>query len=715
MNRKMKKFLAAILGVAVFAGSAGIAAFAMTENKETEPSRETVSDPAEEPKEDLEKDETVYVLAGADGRVEKIIVSDWIKNSLGSPSFSDRSELIDIENVKGEETYTMNGDHMRLWDAKGNDIYYQGEIEKELPVDLSVCYQLDGNSISSSDLAGKSGRVTIRFDYRNKQFNMVEIDGKQEKIFVPFAVLTGMVLNNDVFTNIEVSNGKLINDGNRTAIVGIAFPGLQNNLNIDREKFEIPDFVEISADVENFEMANTVTVATNEIFSRLDTDKLDSSDELTDSLHELSGAMNQLMDGSSQLYDGLCTLLDKSGELINGINQLAEGAGKLKSGAEDLDNGATDIANGTKELAGGLDRLVANNSTLNAGSEQVFHSLLNMANTQLAAAGLDVPSLTIGNYAEVLDEVIASLDMASVEKQAQAAALQKVTAAVYAQKDTITATVASAVKDQVSAKVSETVREKVEAQVLASQGMTKEQYDAAVNAGMISAEQQAQIAAVIHAQMESDSVKETIRSNINMQMQSENIKNMIETKTEEQITLLIDQNLNSSEVQNQIAAAIEQAKSGAGSVSVLKEQLDSYNAFYVGLRQYTDGVASAKNGAEALNRGAAQLKEGTAGLYAGMNELYNGIFTLKNGAPALCDGVTALKDGAMRLSDGLKEFNEKGVERLVEAVDGDLGDLGTRVRATVDVSKQYKSFSGISDDMYGQVKFIYRTDSIKIK
>ncbi len=162
-----------------------------------------------------------------------LFLQDWIKNSVGSNSFSDKSELTNVENVKGDETYTMNSDHMRVWDAQGNDIYYQGNIEKELPVNLSVSYKLDGKNISSSELVGKSGKVTIRFDYTNNQYETVEIDGKQEKINVPFAMLTGMILDNDVFSNVEVSNGKLLNDGDHTVIAGIAFPGLQSNLNLD--------------------------------------------------------------------------------------------------------------------------------------------------------------------------------------------------------------------------------------------------------------------------------------------------------------------------------------------------------------------------------------------------------------------------------------------------------------------------------------------------
>lgn len=130
-----------------------------------------------------------------------------------------------MENVKGDETYTVGGDGARVWDAQGNDIYYQGSIEKELPVSLSVSYRLNGQSISPAELAGKSGRVTIRFDYKNNQYETVEIDGKQEKIYVPFVMLTGVLLDNEIFSDVTVSGGKLINDGSRTVVAGIAVSG----------------------------------------------------------------------------------------------------------------------------------------------------------------------------------------------------------------------------------------------------------------------------------------------------------------------------------------------------------------------------------------------------------------------------------------------------------------------------------------------------------
>lgn len=715
MKNKFLKPLSLVLCAAIIVGGIGTA-YAVNSNKESEnaTSHRILTNKQNKDEDKISKDETVYVIAGAEGEIEKIIVSDWIKNSIKAKTVTDRSELTDIENVKRQETYTIDSENSRVWDAQGNDIYYKGNIEKELPVSITVSYKLDGKALSPSELAGKSGKLTIHFDYENNQYEMKKINGKEERVYVPFTIFTGMLFDNQVFDNVEVSNGKIINDGDRTAVVGFAFPGLQEDLGINAEKFEIPNYVEITADVKNFEMMNTISIATNEVFNQIDTQEIDSAEELKQSIGELSKAMSQLLDGSSELYDGLYTLLNKSNQLIEGIDQLACGTKELKNGAGKLDNGAKELSDGAKSLANGLDELNNNSETLNSGSKEVFASLLSMADAQLKQAGLDVPKLTIENYAKVLNQIITSLDETHIANKAYETALKSVTQAVNAQKNVIEEKVTEAMQAQITKKVSDMVYNNVENQVLDSLGMTQESYDKGIADGTISAEQQKQIESEIDKQVNSDAVRATISANVEMQMKTDEVKGIISAKTDEEISKLIDMNMNSAEVQAQITQALEKAKSGEASVSALKEQLDRYNAFYTGLNMYTQGVKDAKQGAEKLNIGAAQLQSGAAELYAGMGELYDGVVQLKNGAPALIDGVTKLRDGAMQLSEGLKEFNEKGVNKLIDAVDGDLGGLIERIKVTADVSKNYKSFSGISDDMEGEVKFIYRTDSISI-
>lgn len=732
MKNRATKFISLALCAVVLFAAVGTSVFALTgEGKESEDENQetTINASAEA---ETSKDETVYVLAGADGTVQKIIVSDWIKNAMAADSLEDKTELSDIENIKGDESFTLGGDNSCVWDAQGNDIYYQGNIEKELPVQMSVCYTLDGQAIAPEALAGQSGHVTIRFDYQNMQYEEVLLDGKTEKIYVPFTMLTGMLLDTEVFRNVTISNGKLINDGDRIAVVGIAFPGLQEDLAISKEKLDIPDYVEISADVENFEMGMTMTLATTELFGAIDSDRLDLH-ELSDAMAELTDAMDQLMDGSSQLYVGLCTLLEKSGDLVSGINKLAEGAAQLKAGAESLDSGAAQLQAGAAQLSSGLNTLNANSSSLNGGARQVFSSLLSMANTQLSEAGLSVPALTIDNYASVLDGVIASLDDTAVYQ----AALEQVTATVNANRGMIEEKVTEAVQAQVEAEVSaqvtaavqETVTQAVhenEAQFRAAViqqalGMTVEEYKAAIEAGLVTQEQQdavnAAVKAAMQAEIDARMQREEIQAQINAvtqqtvgeQMQSDEIQALIASNTELQVQQAISEAMSSDAVQAQLSAAAE----GAKSVIALKSSLDSYNAFYLGLITYTSGVSSAAAGANELKTGADALKAGTSELSAGAAELLQGIQTMKDSAPALVDGITQLRDGSMELSDGLKQFNEEGIQKLIEAVDGDLDGLSNRIRVTADVAKHYTSFSGISEDMDGDVKFIYKTDSIE--
>ncbi len=727
MNKKVTKIIAICLCAALCLGGAGVA-FAQTGSKQ-ESAQPTAAQKAADLQQKISKDETVYVLAGADGSVQKIIVSDWLKNELGSASLTDKSGLSNIENVKGDESYSINGDNMTVWDAQGNDIYYQGDIQKELPVGLTVRYTLNGKTVSPEQLKGQSGKVTIRFDYENRQYETVQINGQNQRIYVPFAMLTGMILDNDTFRNVTVTNGKLVNDGDRTVVVGLAFPGLQENLNLSRDQLSIPSSVEITADVTDFSLGMTVTLACNDLFSQLGDADLGSLDA-AGSLNKLTDAMDQLLNGSSALYDGLTTLLDKSGELAAGVEELAQGAAAIKAGADSLDEGAAELKAGLADLSEGLNKLSANSAALNGGAEQVFNSLLETATAQIRAKGLTVPDLTIENYAEELNKLIKSLDETTVYENA----LTQVTAAVEKQRPLITQKVTAAVRQEVEAKVTAAVKTEAttaaQAQVAenvirTATRMTKKDYDAAVAAGQIpqatqdavnaaiqaqlsDPDVQKQINAAVEAQMASETVKNTIKAQTDAQMKTEKVQATISQNVELQVKKAIAENMASDEVQKQLQAASE----GSKTLIALKASLDDYNAFYLGLLDYTAGVDEAAEGSDELYAGAGDLKDGTAELRAGAAKLYAGVLQLKDGTPALVSGVTQLKDGAMQLSEGLQQLNKEGIQKLTKLLQDDLGDLTARVKATIDVSKDYRSFSGISDDASGQVKFIYRTDEI---
>lgn len=659
MNIRKKQIVALGLALAVAGSAAGVGIYAANRPAAPQTAEEAprVMEAGPETEKALRRDETVYVIANTDGSVRQIIVSDWIQNGLAAAQVEERSELSQVEAVKGSATYTLGQDNARVWDAQGQDLYYQGSIEKALPVDMTVTYQMDGQTVTPGQIAGKSGHVTIRFDYENRQYEMVEIDGTEEKIYVPFAMLTGLLLDSDRFTNVTVSNGKLFCDGSHTAVVGVAFPGLQEDLAMEKDRLDIPDYVEIEADVKDFSLATAVTVASSGLFDQLDDETLEKLEmgELTDGIGRMTDAMDHLMDGSSQLYDGLCTLLDSSQQLIDGVDRLCQG----------------------------LNELTAHNSQLNGGAKQVFESLIAAANSQLQTSGMTVPELTVDNYSQVLESLLQQLDGASA--YAESEARKKIEAAVAAQQEQVSAAVEQAVEQQVAAQVEQAVEQQVWQQVLSAAGLTKETYDAGIAAGAISQKQQEQLKAALKAQMASETIKGLISQTKAAKMESDEIRALIGQKTEQTMAELVEENLQSEEVQSQIRSAAEQASAGAQSIRSLKEQLDSYQSFYQGLLAYTAGVAQARDG-------AAQLQ---------------------SSLPALTDGVTRLRDGSMELSDGLRQFREEGIQKLADALGGDLGQLSSRLKAIREAAQNYRSFSGDAEDMPSQVRFIYRMEAIE--
>lgn len=388
IRKKIIKIISIVLAAAMIGTSSGLLAFAAQSGNDSSTSS-SVSDStetgsSEKSSSDTDgKEETVYIIANADGTTKKVIVSDWLKNGSQSASISDETSLKDIKNVKGNESFTNNGENY-TWAANGSDIYYQGTTDKALPVDMKITYTLDGKTVTPDEIKGKSGKVTIRFDYTNNEKRTVKVDGKDMEMYVPFLMVTGTVLDNEKFTNIKVTNGKLVNDGDRSAVLGFALPGMQENLGLDKDDYEIPSYVEISADVKNFELMTCMTVGTTELFNEVDTDKL-NMDDIDGTIKEFTDAVDQLSDGSSQLYDGLVTLFEKSGELADGTKQLADGAGTLydgtgtlvsgvndlKTGADALNTGAVQLKDGTVSLVAGIKDLKSGAEALDSGAGQL--------------------------------------------------------------------------------------------------------------------------------------------------------------------------------------------------------------------------------------------------------------------------------------------------------------------------------------------------------
>ena len=682
-----KRIVASVLSLALVTGSLVFSGFSYAEDKQsgTSKGKAQTSSQIIDKVGKGEKDETVYVIAGSDGSPEKIIVSEWLKNTEKAAKLEDSSELKNIKNVKDNAKYVIDKDNMKVWTAEGKDVYYQGEIDKKLPVDISVSYTLDGKNVSAKELAGKSGRVTIKYSYKNNEARTVNIDGQSLTMYVPFSVVTGLVLDDKAFSNVEVTNGRVINDGKRNIVMGFALPGMKENLGDAANSLNLPDTFEVTADVKNFSVETSISVVSSELFANVSSDKLSSLDGIKSQLDEFANSASKLADGSSQLYDGLGTLLEKAGEIKTGTLKLYKGAVSLNDGAKQFAEGTGELYKGTTELNEGLQALSSKSEQLNNGAAQIFDSLIAQANTELSARGLGAVSMTKDNYSSVLTSIIKNMDEGNVRAIATQKARQTVEAQVHQN------------EAQIAAVVTEKIKEQVLQNVLNASGisMTVEAYKNALASGTIPASVAQQIDNAVAAQMSSEQVQSTIQAKVSAEINNQ-----------------IEQAMNSPAVVQGIEEAVAKAKTGASSLTALKGQLDKYNQFYQGLRQYTEGVDKAAKGSKKINYGVGQLAEKSKELQAGAATLEAGIKALMAGGDKLVGGVSQLNDGAKTLSEGMNRFNKEGVQKIVELFNGKFGDLSARLKAMSDMAKSYDNFAGKTEGTKSNVKFVYKTSSI---
>ena len=346
-----------------------------------------------------EKEETVYVIANPSGDVNKIIVSDWLKNPAKEETIDDETTLSGIENLKGEETWAETDEGGIRWDAAGNDIFYQGISDQELPVTMSVTCLLDGEEIAPEEMAGKSGGVTLRYQFENHAEKEVEIDGVKSTLHVPFMAVAVFMPDENTIKDLKVTNGCLVSDGDHTVVIGAAFPGLARDLETPAYaqltgliKTQVPDYIEITGQAEDFSWNTGYTLITNELLSFSVSDPAVLIDEIFGKLDALKG----------------------------GVSQIAQGITSMEEGAEELKGGA-------KSLSEGLGKLTEQQQTICDGAEQIFESTLETVQEQLAQAGIKTETLTKENYADILETMTGAAD--EKDREILAAAQEKLESA----------------------------------------------------------------------------------------------------------------------------------------------------------------------------------------------------------------------------------------------------------------------------------------------
>lgn len=801
---------------------------------------------------DADKDESVYLISDANGNVNKTIVVDHLKNKDKKDTLEDASNLSDIENVKGKEKFTQSGDKL-TWQAGGKDIYYQGTATAEPPVTQKVTYYLDGKEISPEDLAGKSGKVKIRFDYTNTTSYTETVNGEKQTVSVPFAAITGLVLG-DGFENIEVTNGKAEVSDSSSVVLGYALPGLKDSLGIKDKDLDgdvnIPEYMEMTADVKNFSMPAAMTFVVN-ASDYVSTDGIDTSD-LDDMINDLKDASTQLQDGSKTLAEGTDTLADGLSTLQSKLGTFASGVGTLQSGLKTYTDGVSTLSGGLNTLGNSTGALVSGADKLNSGAGQLasgsatlkdgLKSYTDGANgLAKGASDLDAGIGTLAEKSGTLVDGATKLDDGASQLSASASSINEgIKSLDTGLKTPLTdkekAGYQAAAKDSVDKQFSNPDNEanyentKAKASGVYYETMTSD--DSVKQAvqllkndsdlmNMINATVGATVETAIKgsvpdlANKDTATIKKTYNNSPKLQQSVKEVLNLPQTIPDYDalVSAIVDQKLNDmatkvmagvannskdkvgeavadaaktgaeNAAQSAVITGIESAKSnvssqinakqengyslvtGADALSTgasslangTKSLINSIPTLTGGIKQLKDGSSQLSAGAarltsnnDTLNAGATALNAGASQLSAGTQSLINSVPTLTSGIKQLVDGSNilvannaqlnsgasqladgtnqivsgvdqlttgskTLADGAHTLADGMVQFNEEGINKILDAYNGDLKPFTDKLQAVIDAGEEYQTYSAIADGQTGSVKFIYKLASIDAK
>lgn len=801
---------------------------------------------------DADKDESVYLISDANGNVNKTIVVDHLKNKDKKDTLEDASNLSDIENVKGKEKFTQSGDKL-TWQAGGKDIYYQGTATAEPPVTQKVTYYLDGKEISPEDLAGKSGKVKIRFDYTNTTSYTETVNGEKQTVSVPFAAVTGLVLG-DGFENIEVTNGKAEVSDSSSVVLGYALPGLKDSLGIKDGDLDgdvnIPEYVEMTADVENFSMPAAMTFVVN-ASDYVSTDGIDTSD-LDDMINDLKDASTQLQDGSKTLAEGTDTLTDGLSTLQSKLGTFASGVGTLQSGLKTYTDGVSTLSGGLNTLGNSTGALVSGADKLNDGAGQLasgsatlkdgLKSYTDGANgLAKGASDLDAGIGTLAEKSGTLVDGATKLDDGASQLSASASSINEgIKSLDTGLKTPLTdkekAGYQAAAKDSVDKQFSNPDNEanyentKAKASGVYYETMTSD--DSVKQAvqllkndsdlmNMINATVGATVETAIKdsvpnlASKDTATIKKTYNNSPKLQQSVKEVLNLPQTIPDYDalVSAIVDQKLNDmatkvmagvannskdkvgeavadaaktgaeNAAQSAVITGIESAKSnvssqinakqengyslvtGADALSTVasslangtKSLVNSIPTLTGGIKQLKDGSSQLNAGAakltsnnDTLNAGATALNAGASQLSAGTQSLMNSVPTLTSGIKQLVDGSNTLvannaqlnsgasqladgtnqivsgvdqlttgsktlSEGAHTLADGMVQFNEEGINKILDAYNDDLKPFTDKLQAVIDAGEEYQTYSAIADGQTGSVKFIYKLASIDAK
>lgn len=619
------------------------------------------------------KSETVYSNLDSNGKAYKTIVSTQLTNEDKSDEITDISNLLNIENTNGDETFKKEGNQI-VWDSNGNNIYYKGESDKQLPVECKITYELNGEEISAEELKGKSGNVKIKINYTNNEKHIVSINGKQVTMYTPFIIVAGTKIDNAKNKNIQITNGKIVDNGESTLAVGIAMPGMQENIGISKSKIDIPEEIEISMETEDFEMGNIIAVVA---VKGIDEDLTSDLNSMYSQINELANASNEILAGANQLKEG-------TSELVSGVDQLKDGTGAAYAGSKQIKD---EVEESTKNLKNDNTPAI-DSKTLEAIKAQAMQiaTLSDEQKAGIAAQAKAAATLSDEQKAGIAAQAKAGAKLTDAQK-AEIAAQAKLTdeqkAKITAQAKAgaeFTETQKTAIIEQAQKKYTETLTEAEKQLILTVAQNTA--YQTATTTALAVAESTAEATALKVAQSVAESTAEATALKV--------AQSVAESTAEATAQTVAQSTATQTAETTALTVAQSTATQTAGATAT---------------------QTATQVGNQAKQKFTNQVVSQMSTLGTALDELTNGLANIDNGVSALSVGTNKLDSGALQLANGVKTFNEQGISKINNLVNGDLRNIASRVEKMNELANEYNNYAGIQNGMTGEVKFIMITDS----
>ena len=671
-----------------------------------------------------EKDESVYVKADAAGTPTEKTVEVVLKKIEGSDPIEDRSNLREIKNTEGNEEYTEAGEGRYLWQNSGEDIHYKGKSDQALPVNVRITYYLEGQEVSAEKIAGQTGKVKIRFDYENSTD-------------VPFMVLSAAMLPADVFSDVEVTNGKLMDLGDQKAVIGFAFPGLMDTLKFvdyePTEEIELPEYVEIEARAEDFALDFTASVVSTGLFEDLEDKDLEDLDKLPEDMDELTDASTEIRDAAQELADGGSEFGDYLSQYFDGLSQLSEGTDSLDQGLTLLSQNISKISEGSKGLQSGLDQIDQSLAKvdLSALSSPESKKASEAAQAALESIGENSAALkekltAVGTNLETVQTFVEDVNayigqVQDLQKAIEGLPAPDLAAADYENgwTERLNDEAASQAKEKAQ-EAADDVRDSIIEIVEGSSfpddlGLTEEQ--------------KAQIITQIVESIDENKVtvnEEDIE--ISLDAAFGEIRDGIQKEAEGQRNTLRDASLKIAEpsVPDLEALSPEKMEEITQIIGNMEQSLAVIGAYAEGMSQTASGLTELSTALTQLKAGVSQLSGGSAQLTEGLGlfekaleaasegsaQLSSAMKTVSSAGGELGSAYWQLVDGMNEFADGIAEFDEEGIQSLAELAGPEYKDVIRGVRAARDAEHSYTNFSGICDGQKGSVRFIIETEEI---